>query len=161
MIKNAVQRLDPNLPISQARSIDRLVSDATDRPRALMLLMAVFAGLALVLAALGVYSVMAYGVSQRRQELSVRLALGARPRDVVWLVVRRGATLAVAGAIVGFAGAVASARALSSLLFGVPPTDGWSFAAAIALSIATALAACVIPARRAAAVDPLQGLRAD
>jgi len=161
MIKNAVQRLDPNLPISQARTVDRLLSDATDRPRALMFLMAVFAALALVLAALGVYSVMAYGVSQRRQELSVRLALGAQPRDLVWLVVRRGAALALAGGVLGVTGAIASARALSSLLYGVPPTDRWSFAAAVGLSVATALAACVIPARRAASVDPLQGLRAD
>jgi putative ABC transport system permease protein len=160
-IRAAVQRLDPNLPISQAQTVDRIVSDATDRPRALMFLMAVFAALALLLAALGVYSVMAYGVSQRRQELSVRLALGAQPRDVVWLVVRQGAILAATGAALGAAGAIASTRALSALLYGVPPTDRVSFATAIALSALTALAACIVPAWRAATMDPLRGLRAE
>ena len=89
-VRAAVHRLDPNLPIANARSLERLVDEATDRPRGLMLLMAVFAALALGLAALGIYSVMSFGVNQRQQELSVRLALGAQPRDLLWLVVRQG-----------------------------------------------------------------------
>jgi predicted permease len=160
-VRIAVQRLDPNLPIAQARTLDRILADATDRPRALMLLMGVFAALALGLAALGIYSVLSYAVSQRRQELSVRMALGARPRDVLWLVVRQGLWLAVIGGITGAAGALALGRTLSSLLYGVSAVDGASFTAAITVAIVTALAACLLPARRAASIDPLEGLRAE
>jgi putative ABC transport system permease protein len=161
MVRSAVQRLDPNLPVSQARTLDRIIADATDRPRALMLLMGVFAALALGLAALGIYSVLSYAVSQRQQELSVRMALGAQPRDVLWLVVRQGLALALIGGVVGGAGALALGRTLSSLLFGVSPVDIASFTAAIAVSLATAVAACLLPARRAASIDPLRGLRAE
>src|SRR6266850_1686718 len=154
-VRTAVQRLDPNLPIAQARTLDRIIADATDRPRALMLLMGVFAALALGLAALGIYSVLSYAVNQRQQELSVRMALGAQPRDVLWLVVRQGLWLAVVGGIAGAAGALALGRALSSLLYGVSSGDTLAFAAAVALATLTALAACAIPARRAAAIDPL------
>ena len=126
-----------------------------------MLLMAVFAGLALILAALGIYSVLSYGVSQRQQELSVRMALGAQPRDVWWLVIRQGLGLALLGAAAGAAGAFALGRTLSSLLFGVSAADAASFSIAIAVAIAAAVAACYVPARRAARLDPLQGLRAE
>jgi putative ABC transport system permease protein len=114
-----------------------------------------------VLAALGIYSVLSYSVNQRRQELSVRMALGAQPRDVLWLVVRQGLWLAVLGGMAGTTGAFAIGRALSSLLYGVSSVDATAFVAAIALALGTALAACLLPARRAAAMDPLQGLRAD
>jgi ABC-type antimicrobial peptide transport system permease subunit len=160
-VRTAVQRLDPNLPIAQARTLDRIIADATDRPRALMLLMGVFAALALGLAALGIYSVLSYAVNQRRQELSVRMALGAQPRDVLWLVVRQGLWLAIVGGIAGAAGALALGRTLSSLLYGVSAVDAASFSAAIAVALVTAIAACVLPAWRAASLDPLQGLRAD
>jgi ABC-type antimicrobial peptide transport system permease subunit len=160
-VRAAVRRLDPNLPIAQARSLDRIVADATDRPRALMLLMGVFAVLALGLAALGIYSVLSYAVSQRQQELSVRMALGAQPRDVLWLVVRQGLWLAVVGGVVGAAGALALGRTLSSLLYGVSAIDAASFSVAIGVAIVTALAACLLPARRAASLDPLRGLRAE
>jgi putative ABC transport system permease protein len=158
-VRNAVRRLDPNLPVANARSLDNLIHAATDRPRALMLLMTVFAGMALVLAALGVYSVMSFGVQQRRQELSVRLALGAEPRDLLWLVIRQGMWLTVIGSLAGAAGALALGRTMSSLLYGVSAGDATAFAAAFALSLATALVACWVPARRAAALNPLDGLR--
>ena len=160
-IRTTVQRLDPNLPLASARTLDRIVGEATDRPRALMMLMAVFAALALGLAALGIYSVLSYSVNQRRQELSVRMALGAQPRDVLWLVVRQGLWLAAIGGVAGTAGALAIGRVLSSLLYGVSAGDAASFGAAFVLAVVTALAACLLPARRAAALDPLQGLRAD
>jgi len=160
-VRTAVQRLDPNLPLSQARTLDRILADATDRPRALMLLMGVFAALALGLSALGIYSVLSYAVSQRQQELSVRMALGAQPRDVLWLVVRQGLWLAIVGGVAGAMGAFALGRTLSSLLYGVSAVDAASFAAAIAVALLTAVAACLLPARRAASLDPLQGLRAE
>ncbi len=160
-VRAAVQRLDPNLPLSPARTLDRVVAEATDRPRALMLLMSVFAAIALGLAALGIYSVLSYAVNQRQQELSVRMALGAQPRDVLWLVVRQGLTLTLVGAAAGAAGAFALGRTLSSLLYGVSSGDALAFGVAVALATITALAACVLPARRAASIDPLQGLRAD
>ena len=158
-VRNAVRRLDANLPVANARSLDNLIHAATDRPRALMLLMTIFAGMALVLAALGVYSVMSFGVNQRQQELSVRLALGAEPRDLLWLVIRQGMWLTVIGSLAGAAGALALGRAISSLLYGVSSGDAASFASAFALSFATALVACWLPARRAAALNPLDGLR--
>jgi putative ABC transport system permease protein len=160
-VRSSVQTLDPNLPLAPARMLDRVIGDATDRPRALMLLMGVFAALALGLAALGIYSVLSYAVNQRRQELSVRMALGAQPRDVLWLVVRQGLGLTLVGAAAGASGAFALGRTLSSLLYGVSSVDSLAFGAAVALATLTALAACALPARRAAAIDPLQGLRAD
>ena len=160
-VRTAVQRIDPNLSLSSARTLERVIGDATDRPRALMLLMGVFAVLALVLSALGIFSVMSYTVNQRRQELSVRMALGAQPRDVLWLVVRHGLWLAVIGAAAGSLGALAIGRALANLLYGVTPGDATAFSVAIGVAVVTALAACALPARRAAALDPLAGLRAD
>ncbi|MCU1382329.1 MAG: permease [Acidobacteria bacterium] len=160
-LRTSVRRLDPNLPLASARTVDRIVGEATDTPRALMLLMGIFAALALVLSALGIYSVLSYSVNQRRQELSVRMALGAQPGDVLWLVVRQGLWLALMGAAAGAAGALAVGRAMSSLLYGVSPVDAAAFAVAIALAFVTTLAACLMPARRAAALDPLAGLRAD
>ena len=160
-VRTQVQRLDPNLPLTSARTLERIIGEATDRPRALMMLMGVFAALALLLSALGIYSVLSYNVNQRRQELSVRLALGAQPRDVVWLVVKQGLGLATIGGVVGAGGALAIGRALASLLYGVSPGDAAAFSAAIVLAIVTAVAACLLPARRAAALDPLAGLRAD
>jgi predicted permease len=160
-VRASVQRLDPNLPLSPARTLDRVVAQATDRPRALMLLMGVFAAIALGLAALRIYGVLSYAVNQRRQELSVRMALGAQPRDVVWLVVRQGLTLTLVGAAAGAFGAFALGRTLSSLLYGVSPGDAPAFTIAVALATITALAACLLPARRAASLDLLAGLRAD
>ena len=160
-VRTAVQRLDPNLPLASARTLDRIVGEATDRPRALMALMGVFAALALGLSALGIYSVLSYSVNQRRQELSVRMALGAQPRDVLWLVVRQGLWLAMIGGAAGAAGALAIGRALSSLLYGVSAGDATAFGVAIAVAVVTTLVACLLPARRAAGLDPLQGLRAD
>ena len=159
--RSAVQRLDPNLPLSPARTLDRVIANATDRPRALMLLMGAFAALALGLSALGSYSVLSYSVNQRRQELSVRMALGAQRSDVLWLVVRQGVTLSAIGGVAGVAGALALGRTMSTLLYGVSATDTPAFAAAIVLAVVTAVAACLLPARRAAALTPLAGLRAD
>jgi putative ABC transport system permease protein len=160
-LRASVQGLDPNLPLSSARTVDRIVGEATDQPRALMMLMGVFAALALVLSALGIYGVLSYSVNQRRQELSVRMALGAQRGDVLWLVVKQGLALAAIGGAAGAAGALAIGRALSSLLYGVSAGDAPAFTVAVVVAITTAVAACLLPARRAAAFEPLSGLRAD
>jgi predicted permease len=158
-VRAAVHRLDPGLPIANARALESLLSAATDRPRGLMLLMGVFAALALGLAALGIYSVMSFGVNQRQQELSVRLALGAQPRDLLWLVVRQGMWLTIIGGAAGLIGAFALGRTMSSLLYGVTAADAGAFGVALSLSLVTALVACLLPARRAASVNPIDRLR--
>jgi predicted permease len=157
--RSAVARLDPNIPLSSAVPLANVLTEATSRPRALMALMAVFAALALGLSALGIYSVLAYTVSQRRQELSVRMALGAQPRDLLLLVVREGMWLTVIGAAVGAAAAMALGRTLSTLLYGVHANDVSVFAAALGVAHLTALLACWLPARRAARLKPIDGLR--
>jgi putative ABC transport system permease protein len=158
-IRSALARLDPSPPLSSARPLDALLADATDRPRALMMLMGLFAALALGLSALGIYSVLSYAVNQRQQELSVRMALGACPQDLLWLVVRQGMVLTSLGGAIGAAGAVALGRTISSLLFGVRAGDPAAFAVALGVALVTAFAACWLPARRAAATNPVEGLR--
>jgi ABC-type antimicrobial peptide transport system permease subunit len=126
-----------------------------------MLLLAIFAATALVMAAVGIYGVLAYAVSRRTQEIGIRMALGAQTRDVLRLIGREGFVLVLIGIAIGLAGALALTRLMSSLLFGVSPTDATTFAAVPAVLAAVALAACYLPARRAARVDPTVALRYD
>src|SRR5689334_10343978 len=126
-----------------------------------MLFVGLFGGLAVVLAAIGIYGVMGYSVTQRRRELAVRMALGARTRQVLQLVLKDGVVLAALGVFVGLAGALALTRLLRSLLFEVQPTDWQTFASVAALLILVALLASYLPARRASKVDPLVALRSE
>jgi putative ABC transport system permease protein len=141
--------------------MDDLVGQSIAPRRFTTLLLMSFATVAVLLAAIGVYGVLAYVVSQRTQEIGVRLAVGAAPADVVRLILREGATLALVGLAAGLAAALGAARALTTLLFGVTSTDPITFASVAATLALVALLASYVPARRAARVDPMTALRAD
>src|SRR5262249_16968603 len=154
-----VRSLDPHLPISKMQLMRTLIADSLAQPRFRMLLFSIFGGLALVLAAVGIYGVISYSVGQRTQEIGIRMALGAQRRDVFALVLRRGMQLAGGGAGIGLIGGIALTRVLRSLLYGVTPTDLATFAGITTLLAAVALMACWIPARRATTIDPVIALR--
>ena len=158
-MRRVMHQFAPDLPIEVLAPLSSLVGTERLQPLFEARLIAAFSVLALVLAAVGTYSTLAYSVAQRRHELAIRLALGAQPTRVVRLVVRRGALLALVGACVGLAGSLALARALQSLLYQTSATDPRIFAAAAALLIVIAVLACVVPARRATRIDPAVELR--
>jgi putative ABC transport system permease protein len=160
-IRTAVWSFDRNLPISEVRTMREVVQLANARPRFTLVLLAVFAGVALVLAAVGVYGVMSYAVSRRTHEIGVRLALGAAPALVVQMIVREGMTVALAGAAVGLAGALLLTRSMASLLYGVTAKDPLTFGVVSLTLISVALLATYLPARQAARTDPLRALRGD
>jgi putative ABC transport system permease protein len=161
-LTNAVRRevrvLDPQVPVANVRTIDRLMSEAVAQPRFRTMLLGSFSAVALLLAGIGIYGVMAYSVTQRTQEIGIRMALGAQTRDVLQLVVRQGLTLTLIGIAAGLLGALAATRLIASLLFDVRPNDLMTFAAISALLALVALLACLVPARRAAKVNPLVAL---
>ncbi|HEV2315904.1 MAG TPA: ABC transporter permease [Candidatus Acidoferrales bacterium] len=158
-VETAVHDAQPDLPIGHIQSMEQVLSISLAFQRFLMTLMSIFAALALILAAVGIYGVMAYSVGQRTHEIGIRMALGARPRDVLVMVVRQGMLLTAMGLIVGLAGAFATTRFLSDELYGVQATDPIVFAIVVAVLGFIAFLACYIPARRAAKVDPLIALR--
>jgi ABC-type antimicrobial peptide transport system permease subunit len=141
------------------QTMDSLISDSMASRRFSMILLVVFATLALVLASVGIYGVISYVVGQRSHEIGVRMALGARRRDILRLILGRGGKLAALGVAVGLAAALALTRLMSSLLYGVAATDPLTFVGVAILLTLVALAACYIPARRAARVDPNVALR--
>ena len=155
----ALQQLDPELPLAGVATMDQLLADSLSRSRFTMLLLGIFAGVALVLAAVGIYGLIAYSVTQRTQELGIRIALGAQRRDVLRLVLAQGTRLTFLGVAIGLFAALALSRLLSTLLFAVSATDPLTFAGVAALLAAVALLACFIPARRATRVDPIVALR--
>jgi putative ABC transport system permease protein len=153
-LRREVQALDKDQPIYNVRTMDDVVANSLGTRRVSMQLFAVFAGAALLLAAIGIYGVMAYSVTQRTQEIGIRMALGAQRSDVLALVIRQGMTLTVIGVVVGLAGAFALTRLMANLLFGVAATDPLIFVAIPLLLLFVALVACYLPARRAARLDP-------
>jgi putative ABC transport system permease protein len=158
-VRNAVRELDPALPLYNLRSMEEVVSKSMVQPRFLALLLATFSGIALFLAAIGIYGVMAYSVAQRTQEIGVRMALGARPLHVLRLVFKQSLVMLLIGAVIGLAGAFALTRLMRTLLFEITATDPLTYVSVIGLLTIVALLACYIPARRAAKVDPLIALR--
>jgi putative ABC transport system permease protein len=157
--RRAVQAVDPDLPVFDVATMDQLVYRSASAPRFNAALLGIFAALALILATVGIYSVISYTVLQRTHEIGVRMALGAQAGDVLQHVVREGMLLAAGGIATGTAGAWAATRFLSSLLFGVTPTDPMTFALVPLLLAAVAVLACLLPARRATKVDPVVALR--
>ncbi len=154
-----IHQVDPSLPIASVRTMDEVLSAAESRPRFLTLLLTLFSTVALALAAVGIYGLMAYSVAQRMQEIGIRMALGAQARDVLRLILGSGMGLTLAGVLLGFVVALVLSRAMTSMLFGVKATDPVTFAAVALLLSAVALLACYIPARRATKIDPLVALR--
>ena len=158
-VRRAVQSVDPDLPVFDVATMEQLLYRSVSGPRFNTGLLSMFAALALLLATVGTYGVLAYMVQQRTHEIGVRMALGAEAGDIVRQVVRKGMLLAAGGISSGIAGAWALTRFLSSLLFGVRPTDPATFAVVLLVVMAVALLACLLPARRAAKVDPMVALR--
>jgi ABC-type antimicrobial peptide transport system permease subunit len=159
-VRERVRAMDPDLPITAIATMEELVGVAigTNR-RSAMSLLAIFAGLALVLGAVGIYGVMSYTVAQRTREVGVRIALGATGGKVVGLVLRQGLRLTLLGLGLGLAGAVATGRVLDTLLYEVRVADPATLAAVATVLLVTAALACVIPARRAASVEAVEALR--
>ena len=158
-VRRAVYAVDPTQPVSNVQTMEEILGEESAQRRMGMTLLAVFAGLALALASLGIYGVLSFFVAQHTQEIGVRLALGAQPRSILALVLRRGMGLALVGVAVGLLGAFALTRLMQSQLFEVSATDPLTYVALALLLAAVALFACIIPARRATKVDPLVALR--
>jgi putative ABC transport system permease protein len=158
-LRSEVFAIDRNQPVYNMKTLDQRVVETIAVSRSLMLLFSGFALLALVLAAVGIYGIVSYAVSQRTREIGIRMALGARGVDVLRLMVKSGITLVVAGIVIGVTGALALTRFLATLLFGVTPTDTLTFVVVSIVLITVALLACLVPARRATKVDPLAALR--
>jgi putative ABC transport system permease protein len=158
-VQKAVWSIDKNLPLSRVQTYDQIIAGSVWQQRFNLLLVGLFAMLALVLSAVGIYGVMAYSVTERTHEIGIRMALGAKQGDVLGLVIREGMALAAIGAAVGLAGAFAITRLLSGLLYQVKATDPAIFAGVPVVFAAVAFLASYLPARRATRVDPMIALR--
>jgi putative ABC transport system permease protein len=158
-LRQAVLSIDPNQPLSNVSTMEKVVDDSIAQRRLNMLLMGLFGGLAMLLSAVGIYGLLSHAVTQRTQEMGIRMALGAQVSDVLKLVLKQGMMLALAGEAIGLVGAFLLTRLMQGLLFGVTPNDATTFVAVVGVLTTVALLACYIPARRATKVDPLIALR--
>jgi len=158
-VKSQIQTIDKDLPIDNAKTMQQLLAESISGRQFNMLLLTIFALVALVLALVGIYGVMSYTVTQRTHEIGIRVAIGAQPRDVFRMVIGQGMMLAMIGVAFGLVGAFGLTRLMTTMLFGVEPTDPATFVSIAVLLTAVALVACYIPGRRAAKVNPLIALR--
>ena len=158
-VRAEVSALDPNLPVPELVPLANLLTESMARPRFYTSLLTLFAGVALALAAIGIFGVLSYSVAQRSREISIRMALGASAAGVIHMIVRHAMTLAVIGVAVGIVGATALGRVLRSQLFGVSVLDPLTLGAVVLVLLASAAAASYLPARRAAGLDPATALR--
>ena len=158
-VRAAVKQIDPDQPIYSPRTMDDIRAESVAGERLNLTLLSLFAGIALVLAVVGIYGVMSYSVTQRTHEIGIRMAIGARPRDVFTMILGHGMKLAIIGVVIGLAAAFALTRLMASMLFGVAPTDATTFGGIAALLIGVALLACYLPGRRATKVEPTISLR--
>jgi putative ABC transport system permease protein len=158
-VRQAVRELDRDLPVAKLRTMNAIFSSAFAEPRFRTLLISLFGGLALILAAIGIYGVMAYSVSQRIHEIGIRMALGAQPNGVLFLILQQGMTLVAIGIAIGLIGSLALTRVMRTLLFGISAADPVTFIGVPLLLALVAVIACWVPARRAARIDPMEALR--
>jgi len=158
-VRAAIKEIDPDQPIFAIRTMDEIRGESVQNERLNLTLLSLFAGIALVLAIVGIYGVMSYSVTQRTHEIGIRMAVGARPRDVFTMIIGHGMKLALIGVGIGLVGAFALTRLMASMLFGVEPTDATTYGAIAALLIAVTLLACYLPGRRATKVEPTVSLR--
>src|SRR5262249_10130730 len=154
-----IHREDKDLAVADVATLEQLAAEPLEQPRMVMALLVSFAALAVILSALGIYSVLSYLIARRTHEIGVRLAFGARRVQVLGMVLNEGLRMTLCGVVIGLFGALAVTRIMASLLFGVRPNDPLTFAAVALLSSVVALLACFIPARRAMKVDPMVALR--
>jgi putative ABC transport system permease protein len=152
-------RLDPDVPMFQVRTMEQIAADAVAQPRVYLLLLSLFAGTAVLLAAIGIYGVLMHAVAQRTREIGIRLALGAERSEVVGLVVRQAGALAIGGLVVGLVMALGASRLMRGLLFGIEPTDAVTYLLVAVGLFGIALFASYLPARRASRIDPVKALR--
>jgi len=160
-IRDIIRRADPQQPISEVRALAEVVDAETTPRRVQVRVLAAFAGLALLLAGVGIHGLLAFAVSNRLREIGVRIALGARGGDVLRMVLRQGLWLALIGTVAGVALAYGASRAMQALLAGISPADGWTFALAVGVILLMALVGSVPPAIRASRVDPTTAMRAE
>jgi putative ABC transport system permease protein len=158
-IRQLVLAIDKDMPVYEVSTMDQLLAKSFVQPRLNLALLVIFAALALLLAAVGIYGVMAYTVAQRTHEIGIRMAIGAQNEDVLKQVLMEGTRLAAIGLALGLAGSLAANRLMTTLLFGVKPSDPLTFAAAAVILTGVMLVACYVPARRATRVDPMVALR--
>jgi len=160
-LRALLQKMDPGVPLSGPRTMEEVMANATAPEKAQTICLAAFASLALLLAAVGIYGLLAYGVAQGQKDIGIRLALGASHQAVAWRILRRAGLLALVGTGAGALGALAAARLLRAGLYGVGPNDPLVFSASALVLVAVAVLAAWLPARRATRIDPVEALHAE